>query len=108
MRLGGRLVREASAKKDLVEALAATGPEFKESLGGAKKQLGAALSKLLARAQHAGAVRKDVTVTDVFALIYGPLAATHQHSIEAPARERLLAIVCDGLRARRRQRGLRS
>jgi AcrR family transcriptional regulator len=95
-----RLVREGSVKRDLVEALAATGPEFKESLGGAKKRLGTALGKLLERAQHAGAVRKDATVADVFALVYGPFAATHQRSIDSAARERLLAIVCDGLRAR--------
>jgi AcrR family transcriptional regulator len=98
-----RLVRVVSVKRDLVEALAATGPEFKESLGGAKKRLGAAMSKLLARAQHAGAVRGDATVEDVFALIHGPFAATHPRGIDSAARERLLAIVCDGLRARTRR-----
>jgi AcrR family transcriptional regulator len=97
-----RLVLEGSVKKDLVEALAATGMEFKESLGGAKKQLGAALNKLLARAQNAGTVRKDATVQDVLALIHGPFAVSHQRGIDAAARERLLAIVCDGLVSRAR------
>jgi AcrR family transcriptional regulator len=95
----GRLVHEGAAKKDLVEALGAKGAEFKESIGGAKKQLAEALGKLLARAQRAGAVRRDATVTDVFALIHGPFAVIAHHRVDRSARERLFAIVCDGLRA---------
>lgn len=100
----GLLVREASAKKDLVEALAASGSQVKESIGGAKKELGAALGKLLARAQRAGVVRKDATVADVFALIHGPFAAMGSHGTDARdvgARERIFEIVCDGLRAQK-------
>lgn len=97
-----RLVQQSSAKKDLTEALAATGPEFKESLGGAKKELRLALAKLLARAQRVGAVRKDATVDDVFALMHGPLAAMGRGDANSAARARLLSIVCDGLRVRPR------
>jgi AcrR family transcriptional regulator len=96
-----RLVRQGSVKKNLVEALGPSGAEFKESLGGAKKQLAEALGKLLARAQRVGAVRGDATVTDVFALIHGPFAVIAQHGVDRAARERLFAIVCDGLRARK-------
>jgi AcrR family transcriptional regulator len=96
-----RLVKEGSSKKDLIEALGALGAEYKESLGGAKKELGAALGKLLARAQRAGAVRRDATVPDVFALIHGPFAVAGQHNADAAARARLFSMVCDGLRARR-------
>jgi AcrR family transcriptional regulator len=95
-----RLVHLGSVKRDLIEALATSGVEYQESLGGAKKALGTALGKLLARAQRAGAVRKDATVPDVFALIHGPFAVMARHNGDEAARARLLAIVCDGLRAR--------
>ena len=95
-----RIVEEGSVKKDLMEALAATGAQYKEAFGPAKQQFAAALGKLLARAQRAGAVRKDATVLDVFALIHGPFAVVGAHRADAAARERLFAIVCDGLRAR--------
>ena len=96
----GLLVVEGAAKKDLIEALARTDSDVRESLGFAKKELGAALGKLLARAQGAGAVREDATVPDVFALIHGPFAAIGHHGADAGARERLFGMVCDGLRAR--------
>jgi AcrR family transcriptional regulator len=96
-----RLVRQGSVKKDLVEALAASGAQYRESLGSAKKDLGVAFGKLLARAQRAGAVRKDATVADVFALIHGPFAVLGRQGADAAARERLFSIVCDGLRAAR-------
>jgi AcrR family transcriptional regulator len=95
-----RLVQQGSSKKDLVEVLATTGPDFKASYGDAKTELKAALAKLLARAQRAGAVRKDATVEDVFALIHGPFAAIGRDT-DPKARARLLNIVCDGLRAKR-------
>jgi AcrR family transcriptional regulator len=95
------LVKIGSMKKDLMEALAASGADVKESLGGAKKDLADALGKLLARAQRAGHVRRDATVADVFALIHGPFAVAGQHGADAAARARLFAMVCDGLRARR-------
>lgn len=97
-----QLVSMGSVKKDLLEALGASGAEYKESLGGAKKALGEALGKLLARAQRAGDVRRDATVPDVFALIHGPFAVAGMHGADAAARARLFAMVCDGLRARAR------
>jgi AcrR family transcriptional regulator len=95
-----RLVHESSVKRDLLEALAASGTLDKASFAEAKKELGVALGKLLSRAQRAGAVRKDATVGDVFALMHGPLASLGQGG-DPEARARLLAIVCDGLRVRR-------
>jgi AcrR family transcriptional regulator len=96
-----RLVSDGAVKRDLVEALATTGAQYKESLGSAKKELGAALGKLLARAQRSGGVRKDATVADVFALIHGPFAVIGRQGADAASRARLFAIVCDGLRAAR-------
>jgi AcrR family transcriptional regulator len=96
-----RLVQQGSVKKDLIEALGEMDSGFKASLGDAKTEFKGALAKLLARAQRAGAVRKDATVADVFALIHGPFAAIGRDA-DPKARARLLNIVCDGLRARNR------
>lgn len=58
-----------------------------------------AFDALLARAQQARAVRPDVTVADVLVLVRAPIASGHH---DAATRRRLLEIVCDGLRLRRR------
>jgi AcrR family transcriptional regulator len=92
-----RLVQHGSSKRDLMEALGASGSDFKTSFGDAKQELRDALAKLLSRAQRAGAARKDATVEDVFALIHGPFAAIGRDA-DPKARARLLSIVCDGLR----------
>lgn len=95
------LVRQGAAKRDLLEALAMTDADFKASFGDAKKEIKAAIGKLLVRAQEAGAVRKDATIADVFALIHGPFSAMGPQGTDPRARDRLFEIVCDGLRARR-------
>jgi hypothetical protein len=51
----------------------------------------------LARAQTAGEVRADVTNADVKALVVGCLARERQPADPA-ARQRMIAIVCAGLR----------
>jgi AcrR family transcriptional regulator len=91
-----RLGEHGAAKKDLIEALARAGFDFKRS--GVRKEVGRAVGKLLHRAQAAGAVRKDVAVEEVLSLVSGAFAAIDRHGGDARARSRLLAIVCDGLR----------
>lgn len=59
---------------------------------------------LLARAQAAGAVREDVDATDLFLLVYSLASASAQERAPAQTGERLLAVVCDGLRANRAAR----
>lgn len=56
------------------------------------------LGALLTRAQQTHAVRSDVTVADVVALIRAPIASGDR---DAATRRRLFEIVCDGLRVRR-------
>ena len=59
-----------------------------------------ALAVLLERAQDADAVRRDVRVLEVHALITGTFASLDQLGRDAQVRKRLLAVVCDGLRPR--------
>jgi AcrR family transcriptional regulator len=96
-----RMVYEASAKKDFMNALSGTREELGRTLAGIKASYRAALAVLLERAQEAGAVRRDVSVLEIHALLTGASASLEQLGRDATqARERLVAIVCDGLRPR--------
>ena len=53
--------------------------------------------RLLERAQQAGAVRADLTATDVMMLVHGVVVATERTPDQAA---RLLSLTLDGLRAR--------
>jgi AcrR family transcriptional regulator len=80
-----------TTKKDFVTALANTNVDLTRIVA-LKKQLKQAMATLLTRAQRARAVRKDVDVADVHALVTATMGTAD--------RRRLLAVVCDGLRAR--------
>ncbi|GAA0445919.1 helix-turn-helix domain-containing protein [Streptomyces sp. NPDC046215] len=94
------VVRISARNKALQDAL-------EESSGGAgarfeptpdiEKDFRAALSVLLDRAQQAGAVRKDVSVEDVLALLFGCLAMERRRGPDGPP-GRMTALMCDSLR----------
>ena len=98
------LLDHGAAKKDFVSALAGAGIDVGRAVVAPKRELRVALGKLLARAQEVGAVRADVTVEEVLSLVIGLFAAIARHTGPARARDRLFAIVCDGLRPRLDQR----
>jgi len=58
------------------------------------------LAVLLERAQAAGAVRGDVGAADVLTLVMGTVGAADGHGAGPPERNRLLAVIFDGLRLR--------
>jgi AcrR family transcriptional regulator len=83
----------------LVDALTAAGYDIAEAGGEAKRELALAMAALLQRAQAAGAVRPDVTVEDVFALLAGVCRRADRDAGD-PRRVRIaVAVVIDGLRA---------
>ena len=90
----GRFGQEASAKRDLPDAIAITGP--------LQHDLHAALDVLLRRAQHAGAVRPDITTPDLIVLLKGLLRGISDlpsGTADQALIDRLLAVIADGLRA---------
>lgn len=92
-----RIVEHAMRHKALFDSLAgdiSTPPGVHEL----KRELGDALATLLARAKAAGAVRVDIEVPDVMALVSGCLAMEDQARGERPGRMTVLA--ADMLRAR--------
>ncbi len=91
------LVEESVLKRDLIQALLGAGVEIEQAAAPAKRDLEAAVSDLLAVAQHAGAVRSDVTPAVLISLVGATCMACERPS-PASLPSDLLAIVCDGLR----------
>lgn len=91
-------VAQASKKNAVVSTLASTGVDTKALMVNDGAALRAALGRLLARAQQAGLVRKDVGVTEVLGLLIGLANAADQGSWDARMQRNTLRIVFDGLR----------
>ena len=85
-----RMADEAEVKRHMSDAI--TVPSEM------RKNLHAALSELLQRAQEAGAVRADVTATDLIVLMKGMLQSMHEGANPAL----LLEIVLSGLQSSRK------
>jgi len=94
-----RLVAEAAPKKDLVDALASSGAGIGARLADTGARLRGELGYLLARAQECGAVRGDIGIADLMALIAGMLFALQTRSAELADPRRTVAVLRDGLRA---------
>jgi AcrR family transcriptional regulator len=88
------LAGEASVKRDLPDALDGAGADTVA----ARDEMRDALDVLLRRAQDAGAVRADVDIADLFALLKG-LIHSVRASDDPDLVQRLLHVVRDGLRA---------
>jgi AcrR family transcriptional regulator len=92
------MVEEGSTNRGLADALAGAGFDVEAAASGSPYDFGAAMHDLLVSAQRAGVVRKDLDTADVKAVIEGCLAR-ERGAVDAAARERMLAIASQGLRA---------
>jgi AcrR family transcriptional regulator len=92
-----RIADEAMTKRDLPDALAGIGAE---GMTEAVSALHDALGALLARAQEVGAVRNEISVADLIALLKGMLHVVRADP-DPGLRERVVAVIRDGLRASR-------
>jgi AcrR family transcriptional regulator len=97
------LAREGARKRDLVEALAYDGNRLQIGEAPIMRALIDVLAELLDRAQRAGAVRSDIGVDDVVAVLTGAAYAVCHSRADDERTRRLLAIMDDGLRADRRE-----
>ena len=86
------LVAEGTANKGLAEALAGAGFDLDAVAAGSGHNVMGRMRELLVRAQQAGAVRADVDIDDVKALVTGCLARG------ASARDRMVSVARAGLR----------
>ena len=99
------LVEEAAPKRDLIDALAHAGVDLHRTLRETTDEMRGHIAKMLTRAQRAGGIRRDITISELMALLSGVIAsgqADHQGG-PAPRIERIVAVVCDGLRHRVRR-----
>lgn len=94
-----RLVLDAAAKQDLVDALAGAGVDVRTTVTATAAELRAEIGRLLLGAQESGEVRADIAIADLMALLSGLLYALRARSNEQADPERALAVLRDGLRA---------
>lgn len=92
-----RLSAEAAHKRNLVEAFIGAGGQFGVEITGAKQECERAMGELLVRAQEAGEIRGDVEIADLFAMVMGCALSTP--GAGSAAQERMISVVCEGLRA---------
>lgn len=91
-----RMVRDATVNKALFDALAATSGFDHDTAADASTAMMDGLAALLRSAQAVGAVRKDLDVAGMKALIVGCLTMERLGTAEPGL---MLAVVCDGMRA---------
>jgi AcrR family transcriptional regulator len=94
------LVADAATKIAITEALLDAGGDRDGAAGPASDGLRRAVGALLRHAQLAGAVRSDVELPEVYALLVGTSQAAARAHLDEQARSRLLAIVGYGLAPR--------
>ena len=92
------LITLAVEKRDIIDELARAGLHSAELDAPIKEKLNAQVEVLLHRAQAAGAVRQDVNIVDLTTLLMGTCMAAGQQG-HPECTGRLVAVICDGLRA---------
>ena len=90
-----RIIEVASARRDLKTTLAGVGIDVFAVAQPVYETMNGVLDGLLRRAQAAGEVRPDVSITDVVGL----LATSCNVAADAATSSRLFSIIADGLRA---------
>ncbi len=84
-------------KRGLASALIAAKGKDSEVISQCSQIMRDTISRLLQRAQEAGAVRADLTPMDVMMVVHGVVVATERTPDQA---DRMLSLMLDGLRAR--------
>lgn len=97
------MVAEGATNLGLGEAFVGAGFDVEAAASSVENDLMGTLAAMLADAQRARAVRKDVDVADIKALIEGCMAR-HRQATDTKARDRIVSVVCDGLQPARRRR----
>ncbi len=94
-------VHQSRCKRLLADSLAAAGVDVKSQAEPAVAELRAAVGVLLTRAQQARAVRRDVDVPAIMALLVAASRLSEHLADDPSRREPTLGVLFDGLRAGR-------
>jgi AcrR family transcriptional regulator len=95
-----RVVADATEQKMLVDALADAGVDVKAGMGDLHRAMLDAIEALLTRAQRAGAVRGDLAMPELLALLGAACLAAQRSRWDEGMRTRALAFMFDGFRPR--------
>jgi AcrR family transcriptional regulator len=95
----GRVLAEAIAKHDLVDALAYAEVDIAAAVSEAAADIRDAIGVLLARAQRASAVRRDIGPAELMALLSGLMSAVRAPSAGQADPALMLAVLWTGLTA---------
>ncbi|WP_035844253.1 TetR/AcrR family transcriptional regulator [Kitasatospora azatica] len=96
-----RLVVDQSAgKNEFAQALAAAGVDAQAALQEPSKAIRAQLAGLLVGAQRAAAVRPELGLSELIALLVGTTTMMEQLGADPAARQRMFEVIFDGLRPR--------
>jgi AcrR family transcriptional regulator len=93
-----RAVEQADTKNAFAGMLASAGVDVLDATVEARRDLRTALGALLAGAQAAGTARRELRVEDVIALLAGASRAVEYADRDAHSRDRILAVILDGIR----------
>jgi AcrR family transcriptional regulator len=91
------LIESGGVKRDLVDALTGAGADV-SAVAAATASLRSAVESLLVRAQQAEAVRASIGIDDLMTLLAGTFLATQRYTHDLERRDRVWAVVFDGLR----------
>ncbi|HEX4811447.1 MAG TPA: helix-turn-helix domain-containing protein [Nonomuraea sp.] len=94
------IVDNAKQKKILADALADADIDQKVGLSDIRRQMRGAVETLLTRAQGAGAVRQDLHLPEVLALLNATCMAAERHQWPAGLQSAVLTLLFDGFRPR--------
>jgi AcrR family transcriptional regulator len=92
------IVADAARKKALTDALRGAGIDIKARQTDQQARMRAAITDLLHNAQRANAVRHDVDLPEILALLRGASMAAETGDYSGPILDRSLAVLFDGLR----------
>ncbi|SBW22284.1 TetR/AcrR family transcriptional regulator [Protofrankia symbiont of Coriaria ruscifolia] len=92
------LVERGMANRALAEVMAGVGIDTKARVTAVAAQLDRALERLVERAQVTGAVRADVGMAEVRALLNSIHVAVERESGDNQMALRIMTVICDGLR----------
>jgi AcrR family transcriptional regulator len=93
-----RIVENSTQQRTLADILADAGIDPKAGMSHIRGDMRNAIEALRTQAQHAGAVREDLQMPELFALLAATCMAAERNQWNHELRTRTLAIVFDGLR----------
>jgi AcrR family transcriptional regulator len=90
------MVEQAAAKKTVIDLLAATGTDVQAAAPAQALRHG--IGRLLTRAQQAGAIREDVQIAEIMALLTSTCQGALQDGWDNHLQQRALTVIFNGLR----------